>query len=228
MAGSPPSTDITLPAEPFSKCSQGSAHPHELRVAERSRFMMLPNLPNDARDGESHIRLPRCLGLRAETKRRSEKPWPKSERPNGKSGTKVLRLAKETASRRSPIFAAERPSASSRRSRSSRSSVQKLPDIRRIFLTRRPLPSAPILAITAAHATTKTPNLKPSRQRRLNPTIPPHGGPATSGECSPDPAPGNNLTVVAELPRRSRPCSFTRPLTTSVRCTPVNRHWQAF
>src|ERR1700730_1969135 len=33
--------------------------------------------------------------------------------------------------------------------------VQKLPDIRRIFLTRRPLPSAPILAITAAHATTK-------------------------------------------------------------------------
>jgi hypothetical protein len=33
--------------------------------------------------------------------------------------------------------------------------VQKLPDIRRIFLTRRPLPSAPILAIPAAHATTK-------------------------------------------------------------------------
>ena len=31
----------------------------------------------------------------------------------------------------------------------------KLPDIRRIFLTRRPLPSAPILAIPAAHATTK-------------------------------------------------------------------------
>src|ERR1700730_6872570 len=31
--------------------------------------------------------------------------------------------------------------------------LQKLPDIRRIFLTRRPLPSAPILAITAAHAT---------------------------------------------------------------------------
>jgi putative ABC transport system substrate-binding protein len=37
---------------------------------------------------------------RAETKRRSEKPWPKSERPNGEYGTKVLRLAKETASRR--------------------------------------------------------------------------------------------------------------------------------
>ena len=36
----------------------------------------------------------------------------------------------------------------------------------------------------------QTPNLKPSRQRRLNPTIPPHGGPATSGECSPDPALG--------------------------------------
>jgi hypothetical protein len=35
------------------------------------------------------------------------------------------------------------------------SGVQKLPDIRRIFLTRRPLPSAPILAIPAAHATTK-------------------------------------------------------------------------
>jgi hypothetical protein len=30
-----------------------------------------------------------------------------------------------------------------------------VPDIRRIFLTRRPLPSAPILAIPAAHATTK-------------------------------------------------------------------------
>src|SRR6202030_801987 len=44
--------------------------------------------------------LPRCLRLRAETKRRSEKPWPKSERPNGEHGTKVLRLAKETASRR--------------------------------------------------------------------------------------------------------------------------------
>jgi hypothetical protein len=44
--------------------------------------------------------LPRCLGLWAETKRRSEKPWPKSERPNGEHGTKVLRLAKETASRR--------------------------------------------------------------------------------------------------------------------------------
>jgi hypothetical protein len=26
------------------------------------RFMMLPSLPNDARDGESLIRLPRCLG----------------------------------------------------------------------------------------------------------------------------------------------------------------------
>jgi hypothetical protein len=47
-----------------------------------------------------HIRLPRCLGLWAETRRRSKKPWPKSERANGKSGTKVLRLAKETASRR--------------------------------------------------------------------------------------------------------------------------------
>ena len=46
-----------------------------------------------------HIGLPRCLGLWAETKRRSEKPWPKSERPNGEPGTKVLRLAKETASR---------------------------------------------------------------------------------------------------------------------------------
>jgi hypothetical protein len=32
--------------------------------------------------------------------RRSEKAWPKSERPNGEHGTKVLRLAKETASRR--------------------------------------------------------------------------------------------------------------------------------
>ena len=46
------------------------------------------------------VGLPRCLGLRAETKRRSEKPWPKSERPNGEPGTKVLRSAKETASRR--------------------------------------------------------------------------------------------------------------------------------
>ena len=55
----------------------------------------------------------------------------------------------------SAIFAAENPSASSQRNRSSRSGVQKLPDIRRIFLMRRPLPSAPILAITAAHATTK-------------------------------------------------------------------------
>jgi hypothetical protein len=55
----------------------------------------------------------------------------------------------------SAIFAAERPSASSRRSRSSRSGVQKLPDIRRIFLMRHPFPSAPILAIPAAHATTK-------------------------------------------------------------------------
>jgi hypothetical protein len=44
--------------------------------------------------------LPRCLGLWAETKRRNEKPWPKSERPNGEHGTKVSRLAKETASRR--------------------------------------------------------------------------------------------------------------------------------
>src|ERR1700730_675470 len=44
--------------------------------------------------------LPQCLGLWAETKRRSEKPWSKSERPNGEYGTKVLRLAKETASRR--------------------------------------------------------------------------------------------------------------------------------
>jgi Phage integrase family len=61
--------------------------------------MMLPTLPNDARDGESHIRLPRCLGLWAEAKRWSEKAWPKSERPNGEPGTKVLRLA-ETASRR--------------------------------------------------------------------------------------------------------------------------------
>jgi hypothetical protein len=40
------------------------------------------------------------LNLWAETKRRSEKPWPKSVRPNGEHGTKVLRLAKETASRR--------------------------------------------------------------------------------------------------------------------------------
>src|SRR3984893_4013469 len=30
----------------------------------------------------------------------------------------------------------------------------------------------------------QTPTSKPSRRRRLNPTIPPHGGPATSGECS--------------------------------------------
>ena len=38
--------------------------------------MMLPTLPNDARDGESYIRV--CLdvsGYGAETKRRSEKPW---------------------------------------------------------------------------------------------------------------------------------------------------------
>ena len=62
--------------------------------------MMLPTLPNDARDGESYIRV--CLdvsGYGAETKRRSEKPWPKSVHANGKSGTKVLRLAKGTASR---------------------------------------------------------------------------------------------------------------------------------
>jgi Resolvase, N terminal domain len=58
----------------------------------------------------------------------------------------------------------------------------------------------------------QTPNLKPSRQRRLNPTIPPHGGPATSGECSSDPALGMISLSSAELPRRSRLCSFTRPL----------------
>src|ERR1700730_4492675 len=41
-----------------------------------------------------HIGLPRCLGLWAETKRRSEKPWPESERPNGAPGTKVFEVGK--------------------------------------------------------------------------------------------------------------------------------------
>src|ERR1700730_17065801 len=35
----------------------------------------------------------------------------------------------------------------------------------------------------------QTPNLKPSRQRRLNPPIPPPGGLESSGVGSPEPAP---------------------------------------
>src|SRR4249919_1925711 len=62
---------------------------HDAAPCQMMRAMVNPTLG-----------LPRCLGLWAETKRRSEKPWPKSERPNGEYGTKVLRLAKETASRR--------------------------------------------------------------------------------------------------------------------------------
>jgi hypothetical protein len=64
----------------------------------------------------------------------------------------------------------------------------------------------------------QTPNLKPSRQRRLNPTIPPHGGPATSGECSPDPALG--CTPSTDIGRHSEEGSFV-PRAAVSRCSKV-------
>jgi hypothetical protein len=45
-----------------------------------------------------HIRLPRCLGLWAETRRRSKKPWPKSERANGEHGTRSIGIEGGTES----------------------------------------------------------------------------------------------------------------------------------
>jgi hypothetical protein len=60
-----------------------------------------PNLPNNPCNGETHT--PDCLnasGYGHQPKVGAKEPWPKSERPNGKPGTKVLRLEKKMASRR--------------------------------------------------------------------------------------------------------------------------------
>src|SRR6266436_849512 len=75
-------------------------HPHRLIApnAASQRVGRL-NLPSDVHDGESHIRLSRCLARSASINHRSEKLWRKSGRPNGGLGTKASSLGKRTRSR---------------------------------------------------------------------------------------------------------------------------------
>src|SRR5271166_3563970 len=56
------------------------------------------NLPSDVHDGESHIRLSRCLARPASIII-GAKPWRKSGRPNRGLGTKASSLGKRTRSR---------------------------------------------------------------------------------------------------------------------------------
>src|ERR1700730_7937002 len=58
------------------------------------------NLPNDARDGESHSRSASMSRATGRNQTSERKAMAKKRAPNGEYGTKVLRLAKETASRR--------------------------------------------------------------------------------------------------------------------------------